>query len=89
MTVTMKDTWYVSIELPLRSPKPTRRPYSRKTFTFQTEIDAKDFAKARLADTRNVSSGTLNPHTPKRVVSSAQILEWLEETVGYETERAG
>ena len=87
MTVTMKDTWYVSFEVP-RSPKPTRRPYSRKTLTFQTEIDARDFVKARLSDQRNVSAGTLNPHTPKRVVSSAQILEWLEEAVGCETEGA-
>jgi hypothetical protein len=45
-----KDTWYVSYELPTGSAKPTRRLYSRKTVAFQTEIDAKNFAKARLVD---------------------------------------
>jgi hypothetical protein len=74
-----KDTWYVSYELPIGSAKPTRRPYSRMTVAFQTEIDAKNFAKARLVDARDVNAGTLNPHTPKRLISSTQVLEWLEE----------
>jgi len=36
-------------------------------------------ARAKLVDTLNVSAGTLNPHLPKRTITAAQILEWLEE----------
>jgi hypothetical protein len=32
-----------------------------------------------LADTRNVSAGTLNPHLPKRTIASTQIVQWLLE----------
>jgi hypothetical protein len=32
-----------------------------------------------LAETQNVSAGTLNPHLPKRTIASAQLLQWLEE----------
>jgi hypothetical protein len=32
-----------------------------------------------LAETQNVSAGTLNPHLPKRTIAPAQMLEWLEE----------
>jgi hypothetical protein len=32
-----------------------------------------------LAETQNVSAGTLNPHLPERTIASAQLLQWLEE----------
>ena len=41
--------------------------------------EAKEFAKQKLTETQNVSAGTLNPHLPKRVISSAQMIQWLEE----------
>jgi hypothetical protein len=31
-----------------------------------------------LAETQNVSAGTLNPHLPKRTIAETQVLEWLE-----------
>jgi hypothetical protein len=37
------------------------------------------FARATLADGSNVNAGTLNPHLPKRTVTSMQILDWLYE----------
>src|ERR1700675_3436987 len=55
-----------------------KQPYSRKTSTFQSEIEAKNFAKEKLQSSRNVNAGTLNPFLPKRVITSAQIYEWLE-----------
>ena len=41
--------------------------------------EAKKFARAKLAETQHVTAGTLNPHLPKRMIASAQMLEWLEE----------
>jgi predicted chitinase len=71
-----KGTWYVSFE-PKGLAKGTRT-HSRLAESFQTEQEAKAFARAKLAEALNVSAGTLNPHTPKRIVTSAQILDWLE-----------
>lgn len=68
------DTWYVSfnchggIESTLGGPK-----------TFRSEVEAKKFAEAKLAETQHVTAGTLNPHRPKQTIAEAQILEWLEE----------
>jgi hypothetical protein len=69
-----KNTWYVSFELP-----PGNRPRTRTTETFPDEQEAKQFARAKLNDTVNVSAGTLNPHLPKRIVAATQMVEWLEE----------
>ena len=69
-----QGTWYVSFELP-----PGKRRHPRATETFPNEREAKKFARAKLAETQNVSAGTLNPHLPKRTIASAQMLEWLEE----------
>jgi hypothetical protein len=35
-----------------------------------------------LAETQNVTAGTLNPYLPKRTIAPAQMLEWLEEPDG-------
>jgi hypothetical protein len=47
--------------------------------TFRSELDAKKFARAKLAETQHVTAGTLNPHLPKRTIAPAQMLEWLKE----------
>jgi hypothetical protein len=58
------DTWYVSfnchggIESTLAGPK-----------TFRSEVEAKKFAEAKLAETQHVTAGTLNPHRPKRTIA--------------------
>jgi hypothetical protein len=62
--------------------RPGKRSFSRTTETFRSELDAKKFAKQKLTETENVSAGTLNPHLPKRVISSAQMIQWLEEPTG-------
>jgi hypothetical protein len=49
------------------------------TKTFRNEQDAKAFARAKLADKLNVNAGTLNPHAPKRTITSRQLLDWLNE----------
>ena len=71
-----KDTWYVSFE-PRKLPG--KRGHSRATERFPNEFEAKKVAKAKLADTKNVSAGTLNPHLPKRTIASTQIVQWLLE----------
>ena len=68
-----QGTWYVSFEL----PREKRR--RRATETFRSELEAKKFARAKLAETLNVTAGTLNPHLPKRTIAATQMLEWLEE----------
>jgi uncharacterized protein (DUF2461 family) len=77
MAVRPLDTWYVSFEQKRISR--AKRAFSRSTETFCSELKAKEFAKQKLAETQNVSAGTLNPHLPKRVISSAQMIQWLEE----------
>jgi hypothetical protein len=78
MAVRPRHTWYVSYEMQ-RPPKGERkRPYSRFTRSFESESEAKTFAKMRLQESPDVNAGTLNPALPKRVITSAQIHEWLE-----------
>jgi hypothetical protein len=69
-----QGTWYVSFERP-----PGKRRHPRGTETFPNEREAKKFAREKLAKTKNVSAGTLNPHLPKQTIASAKMLEWLKE----------
>src|SRR3979411_1979224 len=77
MAVRPCDTWYVSFE-PIKLPT-GKRAFSRATETFRSELEAKDFARQKLTEAQNVSAGTLNPHLPNRVISTAQIIQWREE----------
>jgi hypothetical protein len=72
-----KHIWYVSFKP--KKPLPGKRVHSRTTETFPNEADAKKFAKATMVETSNVTAGTLNPHHPKRTVSTTQICDWLYE----------
>jgi Myb-like DNA-binding domain len=71
-----KGKWYVSFESKKQVGK---RAHARATETFQNEQDAKAFARAKLADSSNISVGMLNPHLPKRTIASSQLLDWLNE----------
>jgi hypothetical protein len=73
-----KGTWYVSFEPKVRAPG--QRAFIRQTETFRNEQDAKAFARAKLADGSNINVGTLNPHLPKRTITSGQLLDWLNES---------
>jgi hypothetical protein len=53
--------------------------YSRKSKQFANEQDAKAFAKDRLTEGSEITAGTLNPHSPKRFIGAAQILDWLND----------
>jgi hypothetical protein len=73
-----KGTWYVSFE-PKQQRARGKRTHTRMAETFQTEQEAKVFARAKLADGLNVNAGTLIPHQPKRMISSIQLRDWLDE----------
>ncbi len=77
------NTWYVSVHVPRED---TSGHYSRRSQTFTSEEDAKQFATARLAEGVEVSAGTLNPVSPKRIIGPSQIEEWLEEKTSAATE---
>jgi hypothetical protein len=70
-----QDLWYVSFELPRG-----KRAFAKGTETFPNEREAKQFAKAKLGHTINITAGTLNPHLPKRTIAPVQIPEWIEES---------
>ena len=57
----------------------SRNGYSRSSKQFANEQDAKAFAKDRFTEGSEITAGTLNPHSPKRFIGSAQILDWLND----------
>jgi hypothetical protein len=69
-------TWFVTYQPVGRIPK---NGYSRTSKQFANEQDAKAFAKDRLAEGLELTAGTLNPHSPKRFIGSARILDWLKD----------
>jgi hypothetical protein len=73
----MPHAWYVTVEMRKRGILPKRRT-ARMTRTFETEAEAKDFARAKFDEGLVVFAGTLNPHVPKRLIPSGRILPWLE-----------
>ena len=73
----MSHTWYVTVEVrPGVLPRP-RHP--RLTSTFETEAEAKNFARAKLRDGLIVFAGTINPFAPRRIVPSHDIAAWLDD----------
>jgi hypothetical protein len=72
-------TWYVTFEVHRRGlVKKRARP--RMTRTFETEAEAKLFAREKLDEGLIVFAGTLNPHSPKQFISSTEVLSWVENT---------
>jgi hypothetical protein len=54
----------------------------RVTKAFATEHEAKEFARAKSkAGEKSLMAGTINPATPKRVIPSASIPDWLDDTI--------
>ena len=46
---------------------------------FCSEAEAKRFAASQMASGTEISAGTLNPVTPKRIVKPSEIEKWLSE----------
>jgi hypothetical protein len=73
----MNHTWYVTFEVP-RSGTLVRRRNPRLTRTFETEAEAREFARKKFEGGLIVTAGTINPHVPRRAIPSASIPAWLE-----------
>ncbi len=71
-----RKTWYVSIHLP--DDEKTGH-YSRRSETFASESEAKQFAAGKIAAGTEISAGTLNPVTPKRIIKPSEVEKWLSE----------
>ena len=71
-------TWYVSTRVPVLEKTVH---YSRRSQTFASECAAKQFAAARIAEGVEVSAGTLNPVSPKRIVGPSEIEQWIAEKI--------
>jgi hypothetical protein len=67
--------WYVSYTV---KPDDGSRKYARKTRTFNTEEHAKLFAREIVADNLRPTAGTINPHSPKKVISATAMANWLK-----------
>jgi hypothetical protein len=67
--------WYVSYTV--TSHDGSRRN-ARRTKTFDTEERAKLFAKQIAPDNPRLTAGTINPHSPKIIVSPTKIMAWLD-----------
>jgi hypothetical protein len=73
----MNHIWYVTFEVP-KSNTLVQRRNPRLTNTFDTEAEARDFARTKFEGGLTVTAGTLNPHLPRRAIPSGEILAWLE-----------
>ena len=68
--------WFVTFEV--RNVTPTKLRSPRSTRTFETEAEAKNFARAKLAEGVMVYAGTLRPHSHRRSIPWIGITYWLE-----------
>jgi hypothetical protein len=84
----MIQTWYVTFEVQKRGTLPKRRS-PRETKMFETEAQAKDFARVKVDDGLVVYAGTINPFLPRRLISSGGIAHWLAQETGREIGVAG
>jgi hypothetical protein len=67
--------WYVTFQLSKTVP---RRRCPRATKTFETEAEAKAFARIKFDEGLVTSAGTINPHLPKQAIAWRDIHLWLE-----------
>jgi hypothetical protein len=67
--------WYVSCRVKSHDGS---RKYARKTRTFDSEELAKLFARDLFTDNLCPTAGTINPHSPKKIISAAAMATWLE-----------
>jgi len=79
----MSHTWYVTFEIPWRGTA-VRKRRSRSTQTFETETEAKNFARLKFEEGLIVTAGTIIPHLPRRAIASGSIPSWLEEEQGQQ-----
>jgi hypothetical protein len=67
-----------TFETPKQALLSRKRRNSRMTKTFETEAEAKKFAREQLEKGLSVAAGTINPQFPKQVIPYSKIFDWLE-----------
>jgi hypothetical protein len=77
----LTNRWFVSVDAPKQQgPVSARSPSVRQTRSFPTESEARQFAKAKLAEGMKVTAGTLIPHQPiRRIIVASEINRWIDE----------
>jgi hypothetical protein len=68
--------WFVSYR---RASRAVRSGHARTTDIFESEAEAKSFARTLPAQGTDPNAGTINPHRPKQFFGSASISDWLAE----------
>ena len=81
----MTHTWYVTFEVQKRGMLPKAR-HPRLTKAFESETEAKIFAREKFNQGLVVTAGTLNPHLPKQIIPSSAISMWLGSDQGQSAE---
>jgi hypothetical protein len=74
----MTCSWYVTFEVQKRGVSARRRS-PRATKLFESEEQAKDFARAKFNEGLIVHAGTIIPHSPRRSIPSGDIPGWLDD----------
>jgi hypothetical protein len=78
--LTERDIWYVSYRSNIAPKRENEeRRYARATCRFKTEADAKRFAQEMINKGWSAIAGTLNPCSPKKIVPSTKILDWIAD----------
>jgi hypothetical protein len=72
----VKNHWFVSVAVPKQGHA---QGFVRRTETFPTEDDAKQFAKEMLSEKHHIFAGTLlSAHLPvRRIISGSQLYSWV------------
>ena len=81
---TVKNHWFVSVEMPKQ--RRSAQAFARQTKTFPTEAEDKQFAKEMLSNKYKVVAGTLlgADQPARRLISGPQLYNWIEEEdAGY------
>jgi len=71
------DIWYISYRSNIARKNGEQQGIVRATRRFKTETEAKQFAQEIIAQGWLAIAGTINPHTPKKAISSRKILDWI------------
>jgi hypothetical protein len=78
---TVKNHWFVSVEVPKQLRLASRNKPARQTKTFSSETEAKQFAKQMLSNKYKIVAGTLlsADQPARRIISGSQLIRWIEE----------
>ena len=62
-----------------------KRRSPRETRTFESEAEARTFAREKFNEGLILFAGTLNPFLPRRLIPSSDIPSWIEQGRGKPT----